>query len=75
MKNETPECELMRLRKEQSQTRQDEVFGGLSFTERAAYDVKKDRIHDLERELTQRPGGNIWSWIPSPDSSNSDRHS
>lgn len=54
MKYATPEDELIRLRREQSRTRQDEVFGGLSAAERAAYDAKENRIHQLERDLPER---------------------
>jgi hypothetical protein len=42
---------LIRLRKEQSKTRRDEVFGGLSLTELAEYDGKAERIHELENYL------------------------
>jgi hypothetical protein len=51
MKRETPECELSRLRKEQSDNRVEEVFGGFSRTERAAYDRKEERIRELESEV------------------------
>jgi hypothetical protein len=51
MKCETPECELSRLRKEQSDNRVEEVFGGFSRTERAAYDRKEERIRELESEV------------------------
>jgi hypothetical protein len=54
MKYATPEDELIRLRKEQVKTRQDEVFGGLSSAEQAAYETKEDRIHELERDLPER---------------------
>jgi hypothetical protein len=54
MKYATPEDELIRLRKEQVKTRQDEVFGGLSSAEQAAYETKEDRIHELERGLPER---------------------
>jgi hypothetical protein len=53
MRNETPSSELIRLRKEQRKTQQDEVFGGLSPAERAAYDIRQDRIHDLERDVPE----------------------
>jgi len=54
MKYATPEDELIRLRKEQVKTRQDEVFGGLSPAEQVAYEIKEERIHGLERELLER---------------------
>ncbi|MGA2413262.1 MAG: hypothetical protein ABSF59_02375 [Candidatus Sulfotelmatobacter sp.] len=51
MQSESNQTELARLRQEQSQTRQDEVFGGLSCEERGAYELKAKRIRQLEREL------------------------
>jgi hypothetical protein len=48
MAKEKPESELKRLRTEQDKTRQDEVFGGLSAAEQAAYNGKSERIHELE---------------------------
>jgi hypothetical protein len=54
MKYATPEDELIRLRKEQGKTREDEVFGGLSSAEQAAYETKENRIHELEREMPER---------------------
>jgi hypothetical protein len=51
MAQEKPESELARLREEQRQTRQDEVFGGLSLAERARYNGKAERIHVLERTI------------------------
>ena len=54
MQYTTPEDELIRLRREQCQTREDEVFGGLSSEERAAYETKENRIHELERDLPER---------------------
>lgn len=48
---ENPESELTRLRKEQRKTLQDEVFGGLSPAETAAYNARADRIHALENEI------------------------
>jgi hypothetical protein len=53
MEDETPQNELVRLRKEQSETRQNEVYGGLSPTEMAEYDSKADRIHKLEKGGTE----------------------
>jgi hypothetical protein len=51
MAEEKPESELARLREEQSKTRQEEVFGGLSLAERAQYNAKAERIHVLERTI------------------------
>jgi hypothetical protein len=51
MAKEKPESELKRLRTEQNQTRRDEVFGGLSPAERAAYDRKSKRIYELESQI------------------------
>jgi hypothetical protein len=45
------QSELTRLRKEQTRTRLDEVFGGLSPAERTEYDAKVERIHVLESEI------------------------
>jgi hypothetical protein len=51
MVEEKPQSELQRLRKDQSKARQDEVFGGLSLAERAEYNAKAERIHELESEI------------------------
>jgi hypothetical protein len=51
MAREKHEFELKRLRTEQSKTRQDEVFGGLSPAELAEYNRKSERIHELESEI------------------------
>jgi hypothetical protein len=48
MKRETPQTEIMRLLREQIQSREDEVFGGLSRAERADYNRKDARINHLE---------------------------
>jgi hypothetical protein len=48
---EQPESELKRLRKEQNRARHDEVFGGLSPAEQAAYDGKAARIRQLESDF------------------------
>jgi hypothetical protein len=48
---ETPQIELKRLQTEQTKARQDEVFGGLSPTERSAYDKRQSRIDQLEHDL------------------------
>jgi hypothetical protein len=52
MREETPQVELARLQKEQAKTRQDEVFGGLSWVERSAYDTKQARIYELDNHLS-----------------------
>ena len=51
MLEEKPQFELIRLRKEQNKARQDEVFGGLSPAERAEYNGKAERIHELESDF------------------------
>jgi Skp family chaperone for outer membrane proteins len=48
---ENPKSELARLRKEQRQARQDEVYGGFSKSERAEYDARAERIHELDARL------------------------
>jgi hypothetical protein len=48
MKHETPQTEIMRLLREQIQSREDEVFGGLSRAERSEYNRKNARINHLE---------------------------
>jgi hypothetical protein len=45
------QSELIRLRKDQTKARQDEVFGGLSPAERAEFNGKAERIHKLESEI------------------------
>jgi hypothetical protein len=66
MRTEAPQLELDRLRKEQAQTRADEVFGGLSPKERTACDVRQNRIHRLEHDLStqseERPRNRAGSW-------------
>jgi hypothetical protein len=57
MKSETAEVELVRLRKEQSKTRQDQIFGGLSSGEWSAYEKKEGRIRELELQLSRRDDG------------------
>jgi hypothetical protein len=52
MMTEAPQLELDRLRKQQAETRADEVFGGLSPPELAAYDLRRDRILELEHDLS-----------------------
>ena len=51
MVQKTSQSELTRLRKEQNKARQNEVFGGLSPAERAEYNEKAERIHELESEI------------------------
>lgn len=51
MQSESSQVELTRLRREQSQARQNEVFGGLSTEERVDYEIKAGRIHELEHEV------------------------
>jgi hypothetical protein len=53
MKSETPKLELKRLRRQQAETRAIEVFGGLSSAEQADYDVRQDRIRELEDDLSE----------------------
>jgi hypothetical protein len=53
MTSKAPQLELERLRKQQAKARADEVFGGLSLAERAAYDLRRDRIIELERDLSE----------------------
>jgi hypothetical protein len=48
---EKPETELKRLRREQNKSRQDEIFGGFSPTERAEFEARAKRIHTLEKEI------------------------
>lgn len=51
MPHESPEAEMRRLRHEQSEVRQHEVFGGLTSEESAAYDIRQTRLHELELQL------------------------
>jgi hypothetical protein len=48
---EKPKTELARLRDEQQQARQNEVYGGFSESERAEYDARGERIHELGTQL------------------------
>jgi hypothetical protein len=50
MAKENRAVELMQLRNEVKKTRLDEVFGGLTVTERTEYDRKIQRINELEIE-------------------------
>ncbi len=52
MRSDTPQLELDTLRHQQARTREDEVFGGLTLDEKAAYDRRQLRIYELERNLT-----------------------
>jgi len=52
MQYESEQDELSRLRREQAKTRHNEVFGGLTPEERSAYEIKQDRICELERRLS-----------------------
>jgi hypothetical protein len=48
---EHPKSELARLRAKQWQARQDEVYGGFSESERAEYNRRAARIHELDAQL------------------------
>jgi hypothetical protein len=48
MLEERPQSELTRLRKEPNKARHDGVFGGLSSAEKAEYNRKAERIHELQ---------------------------
>jgi hypothetical protein len=50
---ETHEDELSRLRREQSKTREDQVFGGLSPDEWDRYEVKEERIRELQLKMSR----------------------
>ena len=50
-KRTTAEEKLKWLLAQQSKARSDEVFGGLTQSERAAYDARSNRIYDLESEI------------------------
>ena len=49
MEQETPHDELVRLRKLQLSALENEVYGGLSHQEKAAYDARAERIRELEK--------------------------
>jgi hypothetical protein len=53
MEFETHEDELSRLRREQSKTREDQVFGGLSPEEWDSYEIKEERIRQLELKVAR----------------------
>ena len=68
MMTEAPQLELEHLRRQQAQVRADEVFGGLSPTERTAYDRRRDRILELERDLSDPEASELVDDDrPSPD--------
>ncbi len=66
MRSESSQFEVERLRRQQAKTRADEVFGGLSPQERSAYDLRQDRIHELDLDLSEpgevRPRNRNLSW-------------
>ena len=45
--------ELTTLLEEQSEARRDEVFGGFTQSERAAFDARNKRIFDLESKVLE----------------------
>jgi hypothetical protein len=53
MEFETHEDELARLRREQSKTREDQIFGGLSLEEWDRYEIKEERIRQLELKVAR----------------------
>jgi hypothetical protein len=53
MTSKAPQLELERLLQQQAKAQADEVFGGLSLAERAAYDVRQNRIRELEHDLSE----------------------
>jgi hypothetical protein len=53
MEQETPHDELVRLRKLQLKALQNEIYGGLSHQEKAAYDTRAERIRELEKGVTK----------------------
>ncbi len=55
MANQKLQSELARLRKQQARARHDEIFGGFSRAERAEYDARANRIHEVETELETKP--------------------
>jgi hypothetical protein len=77
MRFETIEARIAQLQKEQTKTRQDEVFGGLSSAERVAYERKEGLIRRLQRQLSEEnavapaqlptvPTSGIWHCILLP---------
>jgi len=65
---ENPKTELARLREEQRQAGQDEVYGGFSKSERAAYDTRAERIRELDAQLLTRRERNRKSETDTPQS-------
>ena len=51
MGDESAESEFARLRRAQAEARRDEIFGGLTPEERAAFEVRQKRLLELERHL------------------------
>jgi hypothetical protein len=51
MAEETPQSEVIRLRKAQILARQHEVYGGFSPAERLEYDERAKRIKELDAQL------------------------
>ena len=72
MEHETPQVEIMRLLHEQIQSREDEIFGGLSFAERAEYNLKSARTNQLEILLQAEAAAQSSS---APDKSDKRRNS
>lgn len=67
MAKENPESEVKRLRKEQNEALDDEVFGGLSPSERAQYDRKIKRINELTIQLAASAGAKKSSQSVKPE--------
>jgi hypothetical protein len=51
MEDQNPHSELIRLRRQQHRTLQNEVYGGLSTAERTEYNRRAKRIHELDAQL------------------------
>lgn len=47
------QSEIARLRAQQDNAKQDEIFSGLSSEERAAYDARAERIRELDVKLDE----------------------
>jgi hypothetical protein len=54
MNSETLQLELELLRGQQAKAREEEVFGGLTSAERAAYELRQGRIRELESAMSER---------------------
>jgi len=52
-KGKTPERELTRLLEDQKKARRDEIFGGFTKLERAAFEARSSRINLLEHQISQ----------------------